>query len=164
MKISRVVVVVLILLVVVLAGLGAEPAGEPRLNVLRVNLGGLISGPWTSTYGLDFSYERILENWLGWNFSTWFANDLTTWGVGAGTSLDFFFIGRAPTGVFLNARAGVISGAIYNQPVLAVRTGISLGYQVVLPRGFVFRVGSGTAYIINYGFVPRAIMSIGYAF
>ena len=164
MKSRRVLALSLIFLIVVLVGLGAEPMGDSRQNVVRVNLGGLISGPWNSIYGLDIAYEKVLSTWLGWNFSTWLASYLTTWGVGVGTSLDLFFIGDAPTGVFLNTRVGMVTGAIYNQPVVAVRTGISLGYQVVLPRGFVFRVGTGTAYVINYGFVPRAIFSIGYAF
>ena len=154
----------LALLVAVTQGFALDRPDPIRYNAVRINLGSLLPGPWTSIYGVDLSYGRVLTQRLGWNASTWILSSPDAWGVGFGTSLDIFAIGRAPSGFFVNIRSGVVSGQVYGNPVLSLQTGLSVGLQSVMRGGFTLRLGAGTSYVFNAGFVPRSIVSVGYSF
>jgi hypothetical protein len=146
------------------ATVGFAEGESSRANIIRVNLGGLVVGPWIDTYGVDLAYERRISDWLGWNFSVWSLYSTEAMGLGAGTSVDWFPIGGALHGVFINARVGVVSGEIYSVPTMTVQTGFSVGLQSIWPGGLVFRVGSGGTYVFNSRFLPRILFSVGFAF
>ena len=143
---------------------GGTLDASPRLNQVRINLGGLLGGASSGVYGVDVAYGRIVASWLGWNISAWSLYTEDTFGAGGGVSADLYLLGPAPTGVFLNTRVGVVSGQIYSIPSVTAQIGMSLGVQHVWPGGFLLRVGSGGSLVLNYRFVPRMLLSIGYAF
>lgn len=143
----------------------ARKAGDYE-NLVRVNVGGLLTGPWTGVLGVEFAYEHKVVDWLGVNVSAWGLNepDTNTWGVGVGASADFFLIGEALSGVFLNTRTGVIMGEVYGFTSAAIQIGMSLGFQHLFPGRLVVRVGSGGSYIAGVRFLPRVMTSVGFAF
>jgi hypothetical protein len=162
-KMRGIAFLLLLLMVVGTVGVFAVDGGS-RANVIRVNLGGLLLGTSTEAYGVDIAYERRILDWLGWNVSAWGLSSAEATGLGLGTSADFFAVGRALNGIFVNVRAGVVSGQVYSLPTFTVQTGLSVGIQSILPRGLVFRVGSGGYFVFGYRFLPRFMCSIGYAF
>ena len=155
----------MVVLLIMVCGLGVVSAQNTTVeNLVRINVGALVLGPLIGIYGLDLSYERVLADWLGLNLSVWGLNDTNSWGIGVGTSLDFFLIGNAPNGFFLNTRTGSVFGEIYGTPTTAMQFGLSAGFQNVYPGGLVLRLGTGASWIVGRRFLPRILASVGYGF